>query len=311
MVFGLDAHFSEEAMIQRINADLANNLGNCFSRSLTMIEKYAQGKIPQPEDFGPAEEALKEKARQVRETVGQETQRLAFHKALMTLWELIDEVNKYIDTQAPWALAKVPENKARLMTVLYTLAEILRQVALLLFPFLPGTSELMQQQLGLGEKVLIPNWDEQVTWGGTVPGTTVKKGSALFPRIEMEKAPASSPDQKSAEPTVPLVPRLTFEEFQKCDLRIAKVIKAERIPKSKKLVKLEVDLGEIRTVVAGIGQDYAPEEMIGKEIVIVANLEPTKLMGVESQGMLLAARDEKSLKLIVPEGEIRPGTKVK
>jgi methionyl-tRNA synthetase len=311
MVFGLDAHFSEEAMIQRINADLANNLGNCFSRSLTMLEKYNLGAVPAAETIGPAEEALKDRTRQTQDIVKQEVQRLAFHKALMALWELIDEVNKYIDTQAPWTLAKDPGNRSKLMTVLYALAETLRQIALLVYPFMPRTSNLMRQQLGIGGQEEAPHWTEEMTWGGMVPGTPTRKGPSLFPRIETEKAKAAPAAKTPAAPPSPPVPSITFEEFQKCELRVAKILKAERIPKSKKLVKLEVDLGEIRTVVAGIGQDYTPEEMVGKEIVVVANLEPTKLMGVESQGMLLAARDEKGLRLIVPEGEILPGTKVK
>ncbi|MBA4394435.1 MAG: methionine--tRNA ligase [Desulfobacca sp.] len=310
MVFGLDAHFSEEAMIQRINADLANNLGNCFSRSLTMIEKYCQGTVPKPEEMGPAEEGLKAHVLQVQETVKLEVERLAFHKALMALWELIDEVNKYIDTQAPWALAKDPGKKPRLMTVLYTLAETLRQIALLLFPFMPQTSAQMHRQLGIKDMSEIPNWTEAMTWGGFVSGTSIQKGPALFPRIETEKTKVP-PASKSPKEPAPSSPALSFEDFQKLDLRVAKVLSAERVPKSKKLLKVEVDLGERRTLVAGIGEDYTPEALIGKEIVVVANLLPTKLMGVESQAMLLAARDEKGLKLIVPEGEILPGTRVK
>jgi methionyl-tRNA synthetase len=310
MVFGLDAHFSEEAMIQRINADLANNLGNCFSRSLTMIEKYSQGTVPKPEEVGPVEEGLKALSFQAQETVRQEVERLAFHKALMALWELVDEVNKYIDTQAPWVLAKDPEKRPRLMTVLYTLAETLRQIALLLFPFMPRTSAQMGRQLGIEDQKEIPNWTEELTWGGFVSGTSIQKGPALFPRIETEKTKAPPAPKIPKEPA-PAPPALSFEEFQKLDLRVAKVLSAERVPKSKKLLKVEVDLGERRTLVAGIGEDYTPEALIGKEIVVVANLLPTKLMGVESQAMLLAARDEKGLKLIVPEGEILPGTRVK
>jgi methionyl-tRNA synthetase len=311
MVFGLDAHFSEEALIQRINADLANNLGNCFSRSLTMIEKYCGGTVPQPEGYGPAEEALKDKARLVLETMEQETRKISFHKTLMALWELVDEVNKYIDSQAPWALAKDEGSKPRLMTVLYTLAETLRQIALLLFPFMPQTSARMRGQLGMEKKDEVPRWAEEMAWGGFVSGTKIQKGPALFPRIETEKDKSKPAPKSPKEPAVQALSLLSFEEFQKWDLRVAKVLSAERVPKSKKLLKLEVDLGEKRTLVAGIGQDYSPEEILGKEIVVVANLEPTKLMGVESQAMLLAARDEQGLKLIVPEGEILPGTRVK
>ncbi len=247
----------------------------------------------------------------MQETVKLETQRLVFHKALMSLWELIDELNKYIDTQAPWALAKDPEKKPRLMTVLYTLAETLRQISLLLFPFMPQTSIQMRQQLGMGIKEGAPIWSETMTWGSFPSGTQIRKGPALFPRIEKGITKMNSITQNQKAALVSSLTALPFEEFQKWDLRVAKVLKAERVPKSKKLLKIEIDLGEKRTLVAGIGQDYTPEGLTGKEIVVVANLEPTKLMGVESQAMLLAARDEKGLKLIVPDGEILPGTKVK
>ncbi|MBI4765754.1 MAG: methionine--tRNA ligase [Deltaproteobacteria bacterium] len=311
MVFGLDAQFSEEAMIQRINADLANNLGNCFSRSLTMIEKYCQGVVPQTGETGPAEENLKQLARQARETVQLEAQRLAFHKALMSLWELVDEVNKYIDSQAPWALAKDPGKNPRLMTVLYHLAETLYRVSLLLFPFMPRTSLQMRQQLGLEENQGAPEWETGKNGCAIPAGTRIRKGPALFPRIETgNPKPDSTPPSRKAA-AVSISETLSLEEFQKWDLRIAKVLSAERVPKSKKLVKMEVDLGEKRTLVAGIGEDYNPEELPGKTIVVVANLEPTKLMGVESRAMLLAARDEGGLKLIVPEEKILPGTRVK
>jgi methionyl-tRNA synthetase len=311
MVFGLDAQFSEEAMIQRINADLANNIGNCFSRSLTMIEKYCGGVVPPAEETGPAEENLRQLARQVRDTVKQEAQKLAFHKALMSLWELVDGVNKYIDSQAPWALAKDPGEKPRLMTVLYHLAETLWRIALLLFPFMPQTSLQMRKQLGLEENQEAPEWEAEKNWSGFLPGTRIRKGPALFPRIETEKSKPDSPSPTQKTTGVSNLEPLSLEEFQQWDLRVAKVLSAERVPKSKKLIKMEVDLGEKRTLVAGIGQDYSPEELPGKTIVVVANIEPTKLMGVESRAMLLAARDEGGLKLIVPEGEILPGTRVK
>ena len=154
-----------------------------------------------------------------------------------------------------------------------------------------------------------PIWAETTTWGGFPAGTPIQKGQALFPRIEKEKSKpeSTSPSKKTAVDSNPAT--LSFEEFQKWDLRVARILTAERVPKSKKLIKLEVDLGEKRTLVAGIGQDYTPEDLLGKQIVVVANLEPTRLMGVESRAMLLAARDEKGLKLIVPEGEILPGTR--
>jgi methionyl-tRNA synthetase len=311
MVFGLDAHFSEEAMIQRINADLANNLGNCFSRSLAMIEKYCQGTIPEIEELSPEEERIKALSGRVRETVKRETLDFSFHKALMALWELVDEANKYIDTQAPWVLAKSPQNKSRLMTVMSTLAETLYQIASLLTPFLPQTAIKMRQQLGLAEPENEIRWSQQTLGSGSVSGQKIRKGPALFPRIETEKVKAAAPSVPSPSTEPPSAGLLSFEEFQKWDLRVARILTAERVPKSKKLLKLEVDLGEKRILIAGIGQDYDPQTLIGRSIVVVANLEPTRLMGVESRAMLLAARDDKGLKLIVPEGEVEPGSKVK
>ena len=310
MVFGLDAHFTEEALVQRINADLANNLGNCFSRSLAMIEKYCAGKVPEPGLSGPAEEGLKNLTREVQETVREEVRKLSFHKALMGLWDLIDGLNKYIDAQAPWALAKDPEKGPRLATVLYHIAESLRQTALLLYPFLPQTSSRMKQQLGIPPGKGSPNWDRELAWGKLSPGTTTVKGPALFPRIEPEGKTAPEAAGGELKESLRFQPALTFAEFQRWDLRVARIEKAERVPKSNKLLKLEIDLGEKRTLVAGIGQAYSPEELIGKEIIVVANLEPSRIMGVESQAMLLAAKDEKGLTLIVPEGNLDPGAKV-
>ena len=312
MVFGLDAHFSEEALTQRVNADLANNLGNCFSRTLTMIEKYCGGRVPEGGATGAEEEFLKARLEQSRGEIAQEIRKLAFHKALMSLWEVIDAANKYIDTQAPWALAKDPGQTDRLHTVLYYLAETLRQVAVLLYPFMPRTAGVMLTRLGLKPEAGAPDWGPALSWGGLPPGSPIEIGPALFPRIEVKKeAPAAAPSRKGAAESPASAPRLPIEAFQQWDLRVARVLTAERVPKSKKLIKLEIDLGEKRTLVAGLGQDYAPEDLIGKSIVVVANLQPTKLMGVESQAMLLAANDGDRLKIVVPEGEVLPGAKVK
>jgi methionyl-tRNA synthetase len=317
MVFGLDAHFSEEGMVQRINADLANNLGNCFSRTLTMIAKYADGLVPVPGEGAEAEEGLKDRLVQSGQEVRQEVRKFAFHKALMSLWEVIDGANKYIDTQAPWTLAKDPGKAERLQTVLYYLAETLRQVAVLLYPFMPQTAGQMLKRLGLKPEEGAPDWDQALSWGGLPAGSPVEIGPALFPRIEVKKeTPPATPIRKAPAETAAPAPAppeggRPIEAFQQWDLRVARVLSAERVPKSKKLIKMEIDLGEKRTLVAGIGQDYTPEEMVGKTIVVVANLQPTKLMGVESQAMLLAANDGERLKIIVPEGEVLPGSKVK
>jgi methionyl-tRNA synthetase len=311
MVFGLDAQFSEENLIQRVNADLANNLGNCFSRTLTMIEKYCGGAIPEPGAPGPEEQEMKDHLLQVRQTVSQEVRKVAFHKALMALWEMIDGANKYIDTQAPWALAKDPALKDRLRTVLYLLAETLRQTAVLLSPFMPQTARSMLEQLGCGLKKEPVSWEEELVWGRLTPGTLLARGPALFPRIEVKKETPPPPPGKVPPLETTAVPLLSIEEFKRWDLRVARVLSAERIPKTDKLIKMKIDLGEERTLVAGIGRDYAPEDLVGKSIVVVANLKPSQLMGVESQAMLLAAGDGKSLVVVVPERALPPGAKVK
>ena len=254
---------------------------------------------------------MKDHLVQVRQTVSQEVRKVAFHKALMTLWEVIDGANKYIDTQAPWALAKDPALKDRLGTVLYVLAETLRQTAILLSPFMPQTARAMLEQLGCGPEKEPVFWEEELVWGRLAPGTQLARGTALFPRIEVKKETPAPPPGKVPTAGMKAPSLMTIEEFKKWDLRVARVLFAERIPKTDKLIKMKINLGEERTLVAGIGRDYAPEDLVGKSIVVVANLRPTQLMGVESQAMLLAAGDGKSLTVVVPEGAVPPGAKVK
>ncbi len=301
MVFGLDSNFSETALVGRINADLANDLGNLVSRTLAMAERFLKGEIPRAG-------ALEEKDRELQITalnLAQEAERLfgelSFHKFLISTWGLINLANKYIDGTAPWALAKDSGKAERLNTVLYQLLEALRFVAVLISPFMPQTSEKIQAQLGisdLGSQTLASLKE----WGGLAPGGRVRKGEALFPRVE---------DTLKGEEKMDSSALMSMEEFQKLDLRVGKILAAENIKKSEKLLKLRVDIGEERTVVAGIARHYKPEELVGKTIILLANLQPTKLMGVESQGMVLAADGAEGVILATFEKEAKVGSKVR
>lgn len=282
--FGLDGDFSHKAMAHRVNSDLANDLGNLLYRSLTMTLKYFKGEVPVPmEKAGELEGLVCAVARDMEELMDQE----AFNRALERLWDLVKGVNKYIDTQAPWTLAK-EKRQEELATVIYNILEGLRIIALLLSPFMPEKAQEMWDQLGIEAKVEEASMDE-LRWGGLKPGTRVKKGRPLFPRLD-EKAIVDKIERELADKGEPDEEEITIEEFSKVQLVVAQVLQAERISGSKKLLKLLVDTGkDRRQVVAGVGEHYAPQELVGKRLILVANLKPAKLMGVESRGMILAA----------------------
>ncbi len=227
----------------------------------------------------------------------------------MAIWECLNAANRYVDRVAPWNLAKDPSQHERLQTVIRTLLELNKVVAVLIAPFMPETAEKILDRLGCPKEALDLRLADDGRWGTLVEGRPVSKGEALFPRIDRKEhvvketiPPAASPEEQP--------PLLPFDRFKEIDLRVGVVKHAERVPKSKKLLLLKVDIGEERQVVAGIGQTHAPEDLIGKQVILVANLQPAKLMGHESHGMILAAHDGETLQLLTTEKAVVPGAKV-
>jgi methionyl-tRNA synthetase len=309
MVFGLDSEFTEEALVARINADLANDLGNLVSRSLTMVHNYFKGELPRPGASEEVDGDLKESALELIDGYERLMKEQSFHKALISIWEVIGKVNKYIDETAPWVLAK--SDRARLATVIFHIVESLKIVSALIWPFMPGSAERLQDQLGLAKRGEDLKLGDLYSWGKERPARPMVKAPALFPRIE-----AKEPRRKTLDPLTPETGRkeetmISYKEFERMDLRIGTIKKAEAIRGSKKLLRLTVDVGDERTVVAGLVGHYREEELQGKQVLILANLEPAKLMGVESRGMVLAADDGTRVRLLIPDGNMTPGSKVR
>ncbi|OAI49696.1 methionine--tRNA ligase [Nitrospira sp. SCGC AG-212-E16] len=345
--FGQDGDFSKAAMVTSINSDLANGIGNLLSRTLTMVERFAGGKIPASgsQVMPELEEKIAAAVARLPETLERGFGSMTFRDNLQAIWELVGLCDEYIDKSAPWTLAKKPEDAPKLNTVLNTAARALRLLFVLVYPYMPQTAVQALSQLGLAFDFSKPVPVESYAWEASLVGTKIQKGAGLFPRViqpasgelaisgqeaklSLSKGgqPVSEPDTSSQSTTKtdapvaavvatpPLPAQITIDEFMKIQLKTAKVLTAERVPKSEKLLKLQVSLGEgteQRQIVAGIGKKYEPEALIGKTIIIVANLKPAKLMGIESQGMILAAGDSEVRGLATILEEVDPGTKVK
>lgn len=317
--FGSDGLFNNEIFIKKVNSDLANDLGNLVSRTTTMAEKYFEGRIPEPADSDSVDDELKSLSEYVPGKIEDLMDNLKISDALDEIWKLIGRANKYIDETSPWALAKDETKKGRLASVIYNLCETIRIISVLISPFLPTTSVKINSQLGIDSN--ITTWESIKGFGKIKPGTQVKRGEVIFPRIDIDKKLAEleivrdSQIKEAAvkeEAKVPQKTEITIDDFAKIDLRVAKVLSCEKIKGSSKLLKLQVEVGgETRQVVSGISKYYTPEDMVGKTVILVANLKPVKLKGEDSFGMILAAENEGKLSLVTLDGDLPSGSQVR
>ena len=306
--FGQDGVFTNEVMLKRMNYDLANDLGNLVSRTVSMIEKYCGGYVPEANTSDSTDEDLKAVAIGAASKVEEQMDKFSFNMALEEIWILVRRANKYIDEKMPWALAKEPERKAELDTVMHNLAEAIRIISILIEPFMHTTSKEIRKQMGLWYSDAV--WEDSFVFD-MMNGEQVKKGSAIFPRLDIEKELSELAKLNTAgeAENIPLKlkPEITYNDFDKIDFRVGTIEKAEKDPKADKLLVFQIKMGtEMRQVISGVAEDFTPQEMEGQKVIVVANLKPRQLRGMESAGMLLFAENGKRCEIVTtkaPDGE--------
>lgn len=315
---GHDGNFNRDALIQRTNADLANDLGNLLNRTVAMIIKYHGGVVRNAKVGDALDDDLIKVAKDTVADYTAKMDAMDITSAVKTVWNLIGRANKYIDETAPWTLAKDEANKERLETVMYNLAECLRLIAIMVAPYIPQAAPKIFEQLGLGAT---PLRLQDAQWGGLADGTKVVKGEPLYPRIEVDKDGntiiggkkyVAAVSQEPAKPAMDFKPEIEITDFEKLDLRVGKILTAERVPKTDKLMQLSVEIGsDVRTIVSGIAQYYTAEQLVGRNVIVIANLKPAKLRGIESKGMLLAASDGNGHLVLADAPDMASGSRVK